>query len=282
MSEEDVELAQLQTVDQSQGVEESDDEDGDLLPVKDLGAALKGRNDFYLRQEREAGNCLECTFGCEFVNQFSLCDSKNGRVLLKLVEDSECCNYRCMKREFCPNLYDFTINVFQKADDDEPVAKFVRPTFNCSRSYACFPWPMNHCFCVGCDQYLELQSVKRRGGKKKLGYVRELSDTTCANGNLAAYDGDGNELLRVEIPCLNILRFVCCNDVVYQFKRDGELVGTLTRAWKWSCGHILGDLDDFKIEFFEDLSKPVTTLDKMLALALTIQIKYIYFETDNS
>ena len=64
----------------SEHAEESDDEDGDLLPAKDLGAALKGRNDFYLRQEREAGNCLECTFGCEFVNQFSLCDSKNGRV----------------------------------------------------------------------------------------------------------------------------------------------------------------------------------------------------------
>jgi len=262
--------------------DESDHEDGELIPTRDLGTALQGRNQFYLRQEREAGNCLECTFGCEFVNQFSLCDSKNGRILLKLVEAAECCNYRCLKREFCPNMYDFTINVFQKGDDQFPVAKFVRPSFQCSRSYACFPWPLKHFFCVGCDPYLELRSVKKKGGNKKLGFVKESHATTCLHGALSGYDGEGEELLRVEIPCLNICRFICCNDVVYQFKRAGELIGTLTRKWKWNCGHILGDLDDFQIEFFEDLSSPVTTLEKMIALALTIQIKYIYFETDNS
>ena len=49
----------------------------------------------------------------------------------------------------------------------------------------------------------------------------------------------------------------------------------------YKCDHICGDLDDFQLEFFH-LDDGISDLEKMLAVALAIEIKYVYFETDNS
>lgn len=58
----------------------------------------------------------------------------------------------------------------------------------------------------------------------------------------------------------------------------GDHIGTVTKKWGGMCKETLLDADNFNIEFLEGFG--VTLQEKILILATTFLIDFMYYSTD--
>lgn len=236
-------------------------DDNDAAIPREIINVLEGRNQIYLRQKGGWRECFECCTGCEMANRYKVEDATNGKDLLNLRENSNCCMRRC-----CGSNAPFEME-FYDTSKNKLGLKFDKP-YRCTDARCC--WPCGFWYWCGCVQEMDIMA-----GSKKVGYIKEQYGTWCCTGYWSAYDDEGHERLRVSTNCCEFFQCCCCNDITFEIKdHNDEEIGTLAKKWVCTCCAVSQQLDHFQVNFHDKAS----TENKLYGIALAILLKYVYFE----
>merc|ERR1719330_124498 len=215
--------------------------------------------------------CLEMATGCEISNRFAIQANAESAPIFTLKEDSNCCVRQC-----CKNITPFEMDLFDQGGVSH--MKYVRP-FHCTNSTCCCPcgYMCNPCAAECCCGTQELLIQTTSG--EILGRVYETKGSWCGLTTWTLEDKDGNPKMVALVPCCELCRMCCCQDVDLQVFRAGDQeddpLATITRKCICDCVNVMTDKDHFEVKF---QGADMTPLDKFYVMSMTILIKYMHFE----
>merc|ERR1711866_33460 len=106
-----------------------------------------------------------------------------------------------------------------------------------------------------------------------------MGGSWCGLSSYTVYDKDNVPKFVAMVPCCELCRMCCCQDVDLQVFRAGDtednVIATITRKCICDCVNVMTDKDHFECKF-ED--SEMTPLDKFYVMSMCIMIKYMHFE----
>lgn len=239
---------------------------------KNIFELLGGKDKIYIKQGGTGRECLEMASGCEISNRFTInTEGHDSAPIFQMKEDSNCCVRQCCKQ----------ITPFEMVLSDmggQPQITYSRP-FHCTNTTCCCPcgYLCNPCAADCCCGTQEL-FIKTNSGEI-LGRVYEKKGSWCGLASWVLEDAEGNEKMVALVPCCELCRMCCCQDVDLQVFKTGDTednpAATITRKCICDCVNVMTDKDHFEIQFE---NKDLTPLEKFYVMSMTILIKYMHFE----
>merc|ERR1711971_1547527 len=243
---------------------------------KNIFQLLGDKSSIYVTQAGTGRECLEMATGCEISNRFQIKDNKDSQPLFTLKEDSNCCVRQC-----CKNITPFTMSLLDAQGN--PHATYDRP-FHCTNTTCCCPcgWMCNPCAWECCCGTQAIEMKTHDG--QTLGHITEDDGSWCGLSSYTIYDRDNKPLFVAMVPCCELCRMCCCQDVDLHVYRAGQTadedaVPTITRECICDCVNVMTDKDHFDIKFAEDQN--LSPLDKFFIMSTFIMIKYMHFEQND-
>jgi len=249
----------------------------DIATTTGLGAysniftCLDSRDSIYIQQMGTGRECVEMITGCEISNRFEIKAGFDSPPFFRLKEDS---NF--IVRQCCKGIYPFDMKL-TLPESEEPQILFRRD-FHCTNVNNLCPccWMCNPCAadCAFGRQVLDVMTVDNQ----LLGRVKEEPRAWCGLTNWAYYDEVGQPKFNIQIPCCEMCKMCCCNDVIFECTRYGndEVIATLTRKCVCDVVNVATDKDHFELIYKPEAK--LNAMEKFCLVTTVIMVKYMHFE----
>jgi len=214
--------------------------------------------------------------GCEISNRFAIQENREGMPLFTMKENSNCCVRQC-----CKKMTPFDMEICDQQGQVQ--LKYERP-FHCTNSGNCAPccWICNPCAWEMCCGVQEL--LIKTANEQILGTVKEDPNAWCGLTSFTVYDADKTPKFVCLVPCCELCKQCCCQDVDLMVIKAGadagdEEVAVITRECICNCVNVMTDKDHFEVKFND---QSLSALEKFYIMSLVILVKYNFFEEDSS